>query len=74
MSARMFFQRFANLYTFILDEVTSVARIIKQTPNALTSEESAVYPNLIILAKLQPIQALDKENEKFQVGFFSMYT
>lgn len=70
MSARMFFQRFPDMYPFLLAQVTSVANMIQRTPDAVTPEESALYPILIILAKLHPVITFQKEDEKFQVITF----
>ena len=69
MSARMFFQRYPQLYSFLLEEVNSAAKIVQQTPNAVTPEESAIYPVLIILAKLHPVTCLEESETKYQVSF-----
>ena len=70
MSARMFFSRYPDLYQFLLDEVISVAKIIKKTQNAVTPEEGNLYLVLIILAKLHPSTNIDKNEDKFQVSNF----
>ena len=68
MSARMFFTRYPDLYGFLLSEMTSIAEIVRNSENAVTPEESAIYPTLIVLAKLHPVTRIDKEDEKFQVN------
>ena len=67
MSARMFFNRYPDLYDFLLEEVNFVADIIKKTPYAVTPEEGTLYPVLILLAKLHPITSVDQKEDKFQV-------
>ena len=69
MQARMFFNRYPQLYPFLLDEITSVAKIIAKSDNALRPEESALYPALILLAKLQPTVAVNGnlQDHKYQV-------
>ena len=69
MSARMFFHRYPDLYAYLLNEVTNVAETIRSTPTAVTPEESALYPVLIILAKLHPATSQeDHEKDKYQVS------
>ena len=67
MSARMFFNRYPDLYDFLLEEVNFVADIIKKTPYAVTPEEGTLYPVFILLAKLHPITSVDQKEDKFQV-------
>ena len=68
MSARMFFHRFPDLYDFLLNEMTNIAQVI--SAGSVTPEESALYPILIIIAKLQPSLIVSGENlaeKKYQV-------
>ena len=68
MSARMFFHRFPDLYEFLLNEMTNIAKVI--SAGSVTPEESALYPILIIIAKLQPSLIVSGENlteKKYQV-------
>ena len=69
MQARMFFNRYPQMYPFLLNEMTSVAKIIEESENALRPEESALYPTLILLAKLQPTVAVNGnlQDHKYQV-------
>ena len=71
MSARMFFHRFPNMYDFLLNELKSVAKII--ISGAMCPEESALYPILILVAKLQPSIFTSNEDfseRKYQVSKF----
>ena len=69
MQARMFFNRYPKMYSFLLNEMSSVAEIMEKSANALRPEESALYPSLILLAKLQPTVAINgsTEDQKYQV-------
>lgn len=71
MQARMFFNRYPKIYPFLLAEMTAVAQIIQNSANALKPEESALYPSLILLAKLQPTVAVNgnSQDQKYQVKF-----
>ena len=69
MQARMFFNRYPKMYPFLLNEMSEVAEIMQKSTNALKPEESALYPCLILLAKLQPTVAINGSSEdlKYQV-------
>lgn len=70
MSARMFFHRYPDLYPFLLNQVRHAAKIIEDTPNALSPDESSIYPALLILAKLIPTTTItDVEDIKYRVRF-----
>ena len=74
MSARMFFHRFPDLYEFLLNEMTNIAKVI--LAGSVTPEESALYPILIIIAKLQPSLIVSGENlaeKKYQVRHFGLF-
>ena len=77
MQARMFFNRYPKMYPFLLNEMSEVAEIMEKSTNALKPEESALYPSLILLAKLQPTVAINgsSEDQKYQVRYkFSVFT
>ena len=71
MSARMFFHKFPQMYDFLLNELKSVAKIISS--GAMCPEESALYPILILVAKLQPSIYTSNEDlneKKYKVSIY----
>ncbi len=56
------------MHSFLLKEIRDVAKILEATRNAVTPEESAIYPVLVILAKLQPSHQLDDTEDCYDVS------
>ena len=67
----MFFHKFPKMYDFLLKELKSVAKIISS--GAMCPEESALYPILILVAKLQPSIFTSNEDlneKKYKVSIY----
>ena len=72
MKVRSFFQSFPSLYPFILSELECVANIIKEPKHqgCLDPAEAALYPVLILLAKLRPSPVTTGMDEYDVSAFF----
>ena len=53
LTTRVFFQRFPGLFQVFLKELEEVSGIVRGQRGALSPREAALYPVLIMLAKLQ---------------------
>ena len=67
MTTRAFFQRYPRLYTTFFYELENAAKEIRKSRGCVSPVEAALYPVLIILAKLIPSQVSTGPDE-FQVG------
>ncbi len=54
LTTRMFFQRYRSLFGLVCEELRSAAHLIRTTRGSLSPDEAALYPVLVMLAKLQP--------------------
>jgi hypothetical protein len=67
LTARVFFVRYPDLHGYLLDQLKSTSEIISQSNAAISPSESAIFPVLLMLAKLQP-SPFSEDSEPVQVS------
>ena len=66
MTSRIFFVRYPELHRYLLAELESASKIVRSFRGTISPLESAVFPVLLILAKLDP-SPFSEDSEQFQV-------
>lgn len=75
ITARAFFQRFPRLFEVFSRELAAAGRVIAAGRGQLNPAEAAIYPCLLILAKLRPSPTSGGTDEfKVRERFHSLFT
>jgi hypothetical protein len=67
LTSRVFFVRYPELHDYLLQQLKSASEIVKKSAGAISPAESAIFPVLLMLAKLQP-SPFSEDSEPFQVS------
>jgi hypothetical protein len=69
LHSRAFFQRFPGLFDVLKTELEEAEKVINsaQSSGAMSPLEAALYPTLILLAKLQP-SPVSSGSDEYEVG------
>jgi hypothetical protein len=67
LTARVFFVRYPELHGYLLGQLKLASEIIVTSRGSISPAESAIFPVLLMLAKLQP-SPFSEDSEPVQVG------